>query len=122
MHSSNERVGTHAVPAPLTHKDIRQVFYGLMLGGFLSAVNQTIVASALPTIGGDLGDFQNLSWVIIAYLLSSTVVAPLYGKLSDIHGRRAMMLVALGLFIAGSVLSALASSMPLLVLGRTLQG
>src|SRR6201987_5240082 len=88
--------------AGLTHKDIRQIFYGLMLGGFLSAVNQTIVASALPTIGRDLADFQNLSWVIIAYLLSSTVVAPLYGKLSDIHGRRAMMLAALGLFIGGS--------------------
>jgi len=88
--------------APLTKAEIRRVFYGLMLGGFLSAVNQTIVATALPTIGRDLGDLGNLTWVIIAYLLSSTVVAPLYGKLSDIHGRRAMMLTALGLFIAGS--------------------
>ena len=122
MNSSNERVGTHAVPAPLTHKDIRQVFYGLMLGGFLSAVNQTIVASALPTIGRDLGDFQNLSWVIIAYLLSSTVVAPIYGKLSDIHGRRAMMLAALGLFIAGSAAAAVAPNMAMLIAARTLQG
>src|SRR5438552_6364135 len=122
MHSSNERVGTHAVPAPLTHKDIRQVFYGLMLGGFLSAVNQTIVASALPTIGRDLNDFQSLSWVIIAYLLSSTVVAPLYGKLSDIHGRRAMKLAAIGLFIAGSAVSAAAPDMAMLIAGRTLQG
>src|SRR3954449_1619108 len=80
---------------PLTKAEIRLVFYGLMLGGFLSAVNQTIVPSALPTIGRDLGDFHNLSWVIISYLLSSTVVAPLYGKLSDIYGRRAMMLAAL---------------------------
>ena len=64
-----------------------------MLGGFLQALNQTIVASALPTIGRDLNDFQNLSWVVIAYLLSSTIVAPLYGKLADIHGRRGMMLV-----------------------------
>jgi MFS family permease len=77
---------------PLTQAEIHKVFYGLMLGGFLSAVNQTIVASALPTIGRDLGDFQSLSWVIIAYLLSSTVVAPLYGKLSDIHLRRPVML------------------------------
>src|SRR5438874_9471411 len=121
MNSSNERVGTHAVPAPLTHKDIRRVFHGLMLGGFLSAVNQTIVASALPTIGRDLGDFQNLSWVIIAYLLSSTVVAPLYGKLSDIHGRRAMMLVALGLFIAGSAAAAVAADMALPIAAPTLQ-
>ena len=108
MSSLKERAETRRRRAPLTHKEIRPIFYGLMLGGFLSAVNQTIVASALPTIGRDLGDFQNLSWVIIAYLLSSTVVAPLYGKLSDIHGRRAMMLVALGLFVAGSALCAVA--------------
>ena len=76
-----------------------------MLAMFLSALNQTIVATALPTIGRDFGDFENLSWVIIAYLLASTVVSPLYGKLSDIHGRRAMMLVAIGLFLAGSVVS-----------------
>src|SRR5579872_5111156 len=88
--------------APLTRAEIRLVFYGLMLGGFLSAVNVSIIATALPTIGRDLGDFDNLTWVIIAYLLSSTVVAPLYGKLSDIHGRRAMMLTAIGLFVAGS--------------------
>jgi EmrB/QacA subfamily drug resistance transporter len=108
--------------APLTKAEIRRVFYGLMLGGFLSAVNQTIVATALPTIGRDLGDLGNLTWVIIAYLLSSTVVAPLYGKLSDIHGRRAMMLTALGLFIAGSAAAALASNMAMLIAARALQG
>jgi EmrB/QacA subfamily drug resistance transporter len=93
-----------------------------MLGGFLSAVNQTIVATALPTIGRDLGDFGNLSWVIIAYLLTSTVVAPLYGKLSDIHGRRAMMLTALGLFVAGSAAAAMAPNMAMLIAARALQG
>ena len=107
---------------PLSQPEIHKVFYGLMLGGFLSAVNQTIVATALPTIGRELGDFHNLSWVIIAYLLSSTVVAPLYGKLSDIHGRRAMMLAAIGLFIAGSAVSAAAPDMAMLIAGRTLQG
>jgi EmrB/QacA subfamily drug resistance transporter len=109
-------------PPRLTHPEIRRVFYGLMLGGFLQAVNQTIVASALPTIGRDLNDFQNLSWVIIAYLLSSTIVAPLYGKLADIHGRRGMMLTALGLFIAGSALCGVAQNMTMLIAGRTLQG
>src|SRR5262249_24722297 len=109
-------------PALLTKAEIRLVFYGLMLGGFLSAVNQTIVASALPTVGRDLGDLHNLSWVIISYLLSSTVVAPLYGKLSDIYGRRAMMLAALGLFIAGSAACAAAPTMPLLIAARALQG
>jgi len=92
--------------SPLTRADVRSIFYGLMLGMFLSALNQTIVATALPTIGRDFGNFENLSWVIIAYLLASTVVSPLYGKLSDIHGRRGMMLLAIGLFLAGSVVSA----------------
>src|SRR5207248_4902280 len=102
---SNSRPAGHMSHAPLGRADVRNIFYGLMLGMFLSALNQTIVATALPTIGRDFGNFDNLSWVIIAYLLSSTVVSPLYGKLSDIHGRRAMMLVALGLFVAGSVVS-----------------
>src|SRR5437870_4784067 len=108
--------------APLTTGDVRNIFYGLMLGMFLSALNQTIVATALPTIGRDFGDFENLSWVIIAYLLSSTVVAPLYGKLSDIHGRRVMMLAAIGLFIVGSAAAALARDMTMLIVARTLQG
>ena len=112
-----------AVPhSSLTKTDVRKIFYGLTLGMFLSALNQTIVVTALPTIGREFGDFENLSWVIIAYLLSSTVVSPLYGKLSDIHGRRTMMLVAIGLFIAGSVMSAAAPTMGLLIAGRTLQG
>src|SRR4030081_3951914 len=112
-----------AVPyAPLTSADVRRIFYGLMLAMFLSALNQTIVATALPTIGRDFGDFENLSWVIIAYLLASTVVSPLYGKLSDIHGRRAMMLVAIGLFLAGSAVAAAAPNMSVLIAGRTLQG
>ena len=89
---------------------------------FLGALNQTIVATALPTIGRSFGDFENLSWVVIAYLLTSTVVAPLYGKLSDIYGRRGMMLVALGVFMAGSAASAAAPSMLMLILGRGLQG
>ncbi len=109
-------------PAPLASADVRNIFFGLMLAMFLSALNQTIVATALPTIGRVFGDFENLSWVIISYLLSSTVVSPLYGKLSDIHGRRAMMLLAIGLFIAGSALSAVAPSMAMLIAGRTLQG
>jgi EmrB/QacA subfamily drug resistance transporter len=116
--------GADSTPSrgPLTRAEIRLVFYGLMLGGFLSAINQTIVATALPTIGRDLGDFGNLTWVIIAYLLSSTVVAPLYGKLSDIHGRRAMMLTALGLFVVGSAAAAMAPNMAMLIAARALQG
>src|SRR6266403_5154306 len=98
----------------LSHGEIRTIVFGLMLAMFLAALNQTIVATALPTIGRDFRDFELLPWIVTAYLLSSTVVAPLYGKLSDIHGRRAMMLAAVGLFVAGSALSAVAPNMTLL--------
>src|SRR4051812_28668235 len=122
-HEPSKADFTPAEPhSPLTKADVRKIFYGLTLGMFLSALNQTIVVTALPTIGRDFGDFENLSWVIIAYLLSSTVVSPLYGKLSDIHGRRAMMLAAVGLFVAGSALSAVAPHMMVLIIGRTPQG
>ncbi len=106
----------------LGRREVLTIISGLALAMFLSALNQTIVATALPTIGRTFGDFEDLSWVVIAYLLTSTVVAPLYGKLSDIYGRRGMMLVALGVFMAGSAASAAAPSMLLLILGRGLQG
>jgi EmrB/QacA subfamily drug resistance transporter len=106
----------------LSRREVVAIIGGLALAMFLGALNQTIVATALPTIGRTFGDFENLSWVIIAYLLTSTVVAPLYGKLSDIYGRRGMMLVALGIFMAGSAASAAAPSMLMLILGRGLQG
>src|SRR5262249_7987317 len=76
----------------------------------------------LPTIGREYGDFENLSWIVTVYLLTSTAVAPLYGKLSDTHGRRTMMLTAIGIFVAGSVLCAIPSNMLILILGRGLQG
>src|SRR5262249_35598908 len=76
--TDGHRPPVHDLPAPLGKADVRNIFFGLMLAMFLSALNQTIVATALPTIGRDFGDFENLSWVIIAYLLSSTVVSPLY--------------------------------------------
>ena len=86
----------------LSHGEIRTIVFGLMLAMLLAALNQTIVATALPTIGRDFRDFELLPWIVTAYLLSSTVVAPLYGKLSDIYGRRAMMLASIGIFVAGS--------------------
>ena len=75
-------------PAPLDHGTIVQIMTGILLAMFLSALEQTIVAPALPTIGRTLGDVENLSWVVTAYLLANTVATPLFGKLSDIHGRR----------------------------------
>ena len=113
---------TPSAEPKLGRRQVVAIIGGLALAMFLSALNQTIVATALPTIGRAFDDFENLSWVIIAYLLTSTVVAPLYGKLSDIYGRRGMMLVALGVFMAGSAASAAAPSMLMLIIGRGLQG
>jgi EmrB/QacA subfamily drug resistance transporter len=107
---------------PLTHAQARTIILGLMLGMFLAALNQTIVATALPTIGREFADFENLSWVVTSYLLTSTAVAPLYGKFSDMYGRRATMLTAIGIFVAGSAACAVAPNMVSLVLGRALQG
>jgi EmrB/QacA subfamily drug resistance transporter len=108
--------------APRTHAQIRAIVVGIMLAMFLAALNQTIVATALPTMGRDFDDFENLSWIVTAYLLTSTAVAPLYGKFSDIYGRRAMMMTGIGIFMLGSLMCAVAPSMLVLILGRGLQG
>jgi len=111
-----------APKAPLTPGEVRTILMSLMLTMFLAALDQTIVATALPTIGRQFQDVSNLSWVITAYLLASTAVAPVFGTLSDIYGRRAMIIAALSLFVAGSILCALAPNMPVLILARGLQG
>jgi len=100
----------------------RRVVIGVLIAMFLAALDQTIVAPALPTIGNILGDVDFLPWVVSAYLLTSTAVTPLYGKLSDMHGRRPVILAALGLFILGSIGCALAPSLPALIWARALQG
>ena len=89
---------------------------------FLAALDQTIVSTALPTIVADLGGVDHLSWVVTAYLLTSTVVAPMYGKLGDLYGRKLMMQVSVGVFLLGSVLSGLADSMGFLISARAVQG
>ena len=81
-----------------------------------------MVATALPTIGHDLHDVENLSWVVTAYLLTATAVTPLYGKLSDIYGRRSMLLLAICIFAVASVGCATAPSMTVLIIARGLQG
>ena len=111
-----------APQAPLDHAAIRAIMLGIMLAMFLSALEQTIVAPALATMGRALADADNLSWVVTAYLLAATAVTPLFGKLSDIYGRRVTMLIACVVFIAGSVACALAPNMPTLIAARALQG
>ena len=111
-----------APKAPLTPGEVRTILMSLLLTMFLAALDQTIVATALPTIGRQFHDVSSLSWVITAYLLASTAVAPVFGTLADIYGRRSMIITALSLFIAGSILCAVAPNMPVLILARGLQG
>src|SRR5512143_3103645 len=90
-----------ALPQPraLTHPEARTIVLGIMLAMFLGALDQTIVATALPTIGRRFANLGDLAWVVTAYLLTATAMTPLYGKLSDIHGRRVMMLIAIVIFV-----------------------
>ena len=88
----------------------------------LAALDQTIVSTALPTIVADLGGLEHLSWVVTAYILASTVAAPLYGKLGDLYGRRVMVFVSVALFLLGSLLCGLSGSMTFLILARAVQG
>lgn len=111
-----------ASPAPMARREILLVFVSLMLGMFLASLDQTIVATALPTIVGELGGLEHLAWVVTAYLLTSTASAPLYGKLSDLYGRKIMFQAAISIFLFGSVLSGMAQSMGQLIAFRAVQG
>src|SRR4029079_7076566 len=95
---------------------------GLMVTLLLAALDQTIVATALPRIVGDLGGLSSYSWVFTAYMLATTVTVPLYGKLGDVYGRRPLFCVSSGLFLAGSALCGVAWGMPELIVFRALQG
>jgi EmrB/QacA subfamily drug resistance transporter len=106
----------------LSQSEIRTIVIGALLALFLSALDQTIVATALPSIGRELGDFQLISWVVTAYLLTSTCATPILGKLSDLYGRRPLLLACLCVFLGASVLCALSTSMTMLIASRALQG
>jgi EmrB/QacA subfamily drug resistance transporter len=98
------------------------VFAGLVLVMLLAALDATIVSTALPTIVGDLGGFDHLSWVVTAYLLAQTVVTPLYGKLGDQYGRKIVLQVGLVVFLVGSMLCGLSQNLPQLIAFRAVQG
>jgi EmrB/QacA subfamily drug resistance transporter len=105
-----------------SHRQILLIYSGLMLGILLAALDQTIVATALPTIVGELGGIDHLSWVVTAYLLSSTASVPLYGKVSDLYGRRVVFQFAIVTFLVGSALAGAAQNMAWLVVARGIQG
>jgi len=108
--------------APLTHRQIMVVFSGLMLGMFLAALDQSIVGTALPTIVGDFHSLNRITWVVTAYLLTSTASAPLYGKISDLYGRKKIFQFAIVVFLAASALAGLSQNMDQLIIFRGLQG
>lgn len=108
--------------AQLSHREILIVLSALMAGMLLAALDQTVLSTALPTIVGELSGLERLSWVVTSYLLTSTVSVPLYGKLSDLYGRKRLFQIAIAIFLVGSLLSGLAQSMTQLIVFRGVQG
>jgi EmrB/QacA subfamily drug resistance transporter len=104
------------------HRRILAIVGALMLGMFLASLDQTIVATALPTIAGDLHGLNHLSWVVTAYLLASTISTPLWGKLGDLYGRKNLFQLAIIIFLVGSMLSGLSQNMIELIAFRAMQG
>ncbi len=99
-----------------------KIFPSVMLPMFLAMMDQTIVATALPAIAVSLGGVERVSWVVVSYLVATTIAAPVYGRLGDLLGRRRLMFAALVVFTAASVLCALAGSVEFLTFARVLQG
>jgi EmrB/QacA subfamily drug resistance transporter len=115
--------GLPDVTAPrFSHREIMHMLSGTMLGMFLGAIDQTIVATALPAMAGELHGMEYMAWVVSAYLLTSTAATPIYGKLSDLYGRRPLFITAIGIFLLGSLVGALAQNMATLIAGRAIQG
>src|SRR6478735_71950 len=106
----------------LSHKQARPIVFGVLLPVFMGSLDNTILASALPTIGREFGDVHNLPWLVTAYLISNTAITALYGKISDIRGRRTTLLIAISMYMLGSLVCALAPNMVVLILGRVLHG
>lgn len=106
----------------LTHRQILTILGGLMSGMFLAALDQTIVATAARPIADDLNSLSMQAWITTAYLITATIATPLYGKLSDIYGRKSLYLIAISVFLVGSIASAFAQSMTMLAVSRAVQG
>ena len=125
--ASSHSISPAAAPAGpttgyLSHNQILVVMGGLMAGMFLAALDQSIVGVALPRITSDLGGLDKLSWVVTAYLLTSTAATPLWGKISDLLGRRPIFQSAIVVFLVGSIICALAPNIEVMIAGRAIQG
>lgn len=122
METTPTQAHSAAMASGDTHSSVRVVIGSVAVLLLLASLDQTIVSTALPTIVADLGGLDHLSWVVTAYILASTVVAPLYGKLGDLYGRRAMVFVSVSTFLIGSILCGAAGSMEFLIAARAIQG
>ena len=120
--TASRTAGTPGAAPVMTHRMILFVIFGLMAGMFLSALDQTIVGTAIRTIGDDLHGLSQQAWVTTAYLITSTISTPIYGKLSDIFGRRPLFIFAIVVFIIGSILASFSTSMLELAAFRAVQG
>ncbi|MGP9617399.1 MFS transporter [Arthrobacter sp. AOP36-A1-22] len=105
-----------------TKREFVWAFTGLLLAMLLAALDQTIVATALPSIVGDLNGLEHISWVITAYMLAATIGLPIYGKAGDLYGRKSVFVFAIVVFLAGSILSGTATNMIQLIIFRAIQG
>jgi EmrB/QacA subfamily drug resistance transporter len=114
--------GTPSSHSNLTHRETLVVVLGVLLPVFMGSLDTTILASALPTIGREYGEVHNLPWLVTAYLIANTAITALYGKISDIRGRRFTLMIAVSLYMLGSLVCALAPNMFVLILGRVLHG
>ena len=103
--------GIPAHQRTLTHRETMLVVLGVLLPVFMGSLDTTILASALPTIGREFGDVHNLPWLVTAYLIANTSITALYGKISDIHGRRVTLMIAISMYMLGSLVCALAPNM-----------
>lgn len=120
---SSTAPAAQAAPQPImSHRQILFVIFGLMAGMFLSALDQTVVGTAIRTIGDDLHGLSQQAWVTTAYLIVSTISTPIYGKLSDIFGRRPLFILAIAIFVVGSILATFSTSMIELAAFRAIQG
>jgi EmrB/QacA subfamily drug resistance transporter len=117
-----DKPGAPGAGGEFTHRQILVIMSGLLLGMLLAALDQTIVATALPRIVGDLGGLTHIAWVTTAYLLTATVSTPLYGKLGDLFGRKYLFQIAISIFLVGSALSGLSQTMTELISFRAIQG
>ncbi len=117
--TSNSAVGH---PEGSEKRNIILLFSGLMVTMLLASLNQTVLSSALPTIVGELSGVEHMAWVITAFILASTIMMPVYGKLGDLLGRKPMLIFAISIFLVGSVIGALANDMNVLIIARVVQG